>query len=268
MILDRSPAKASSAKDVQQLIAEAVLATVWNSTGSVSASMGNMFPRGRKRRAEAVTAVEGGSDALRPMRVRAGAVVDSTRGLEYYVSVVRDAHYRSLSAVLDMVDLTGGSNVNPLDEHSKKLKNRIEVCMFTLANQFNVRAQGVRIAPTKALSTGYMFGKGVYLSDMTSKFANYCYTSPSASQSCLLFCEVALGRLHDCFTADVSRLSKQIGIRIGHCPFSKLLFCSKGVDTTAPNVETHFKESKIGVAYLSHWSASDLCGDRKRPSAQ
>lgn len=57
-----------------------------------------------------MTAVEGGSDALRPMRVRAGAVVDSTRGLEYYVSVVRDAHYRSLSAVLDMVDLVRSSN--------------------------------------------------------------------------------------------------------------------------------------------------------------
>lgn len=87
------------------------------------------------------------------------------------------------------------------------------------------RAQGLRIAPPEAPSTGYMFGKGVYFSDMASKSANYCYTSPSASQGCLLLCEVALGKTHNCFTANASRLSKQFGSRKGNSgPFSCCCF--------------------------------------------
>ncbi|VDK42567.1 unnamed protein product [Taenia asiatica] len=186
---------------------------------------------------------------------------------------------------------TGGSDVNPLDEHYEKLKNRIEpldrdseefkrimeflrvthapthsnyalevLDIFSLSregeaerfktlnnrmmlwhgsrrtNWAGILAQGLRIAPPEAPSTGYMFGKGVYFSDMASKSANYCYTSPSAPQGCLLLCEVALGKTHDCFTANASRLSKQFGSR-------------KGVGATAPNVETYFKEPETGVVY-------------------
>ncbi|CDS36610.1 poly ADP ribose polymerase 1 [Echinococcus multilocularis] len=186
---------------------------------------------------------------------------------------------------------TGNSDVNPLDEHYAKLKNRIEpldrdseefkriteflrvthapthstytlevVDIFSLSregeaerfkaldnrmmlwhgsrrtNWAGILAQGLRIAPPEAPSTGYMFGKGVYFSDMASKSANYCYTSPSASQGCLLLCEVALGKTHDCFAANASRLSKQFGSR-------------KGVGATAPKVETYFKEPNSGVIY-------------------
>ncbi|KAL5965047.1 Poly ADP-ribose polymerase 1 [Taenia solium] len=186
---------------------------------------------------------------------------------------------------------TGDSDVNPLDEHYEKLKNRIEpldrnseefkrimeflrvthapthsnyalevLDIFSVSregeaerfktldnrmmlwhgshrtNWAGILAQGLRIAPPEAPSTGYMFGKGVYFSDMASKSANYCYTSPSAPQGCLLLCEVALGKTHDCFTANASRLSKQFGSR-------------KGVGATAPNVETYFKEPETGVIY-------------------
>lgn len=41
--------------------------------------------------------------------------------------------------------------------------------------------------------TGYMFGKGIYFADMSSKSANYCCTSRTAPVGLMLLCEVALG---------------------------------------------------------------------------
>lgn len=38
-----------------------------------------------------------------------------------------------------------------------------------------------------------MFGKGVYLADMSSKSANYCYSYISNNQALLLLCEAELG---------------------------------------------------------------------------
>jgi hypothetical protein len=37
--------------------------------------------------------------------------------------------------------------------------------------------QGLKVAPPEAPTTGYMFGKGVYFADMSSKSANYCFTN-------------------------------------------------------------------------------------------
>jgi hypothetical protein len=40
-----------------------------------------------------------------------------------------------------------------------------------LTNWVGIISQGLRIAPPEAPSTGYMFGKGVYFADMSSKSA-------------------------------------------------------------------------------------------------
>lgn len=56
-----------------------------------------------------------------------------------------------------------------------------------------ILSQGLRIAPPEAPATGYMFGKGVYLADMSSKSANYCYASMSNQTALLLLCEAELG---------------------------------------------------------------------------
>ena len=42
--------------------------------------------------------------------------------------------------------------------------------------------------------TGYMFGKGVYFANMSSKSANYCFASRTASKGVMLLCDVALGK--------------------------------------------------------------------------
>ncbi|ERN17083.1 hypothetical protein AMTR_s00044p00081650 [Amborella trichopoda] len=49
--------------------------------------------------------------------------------------------------------------------------------------------EGLRIAPPEAPVTGYMFGKGVYFSDMFSKSSNYCYSSHSSWAGVLLLCQ-------------------------------------------------------------------------------
>lgn len=56
-----------------------------------------------------------------------------------------------------------------------------------------ILSQGLRIAPPEAPVSGYMFGKGVYFADMSSKSANYCYHSISANMGLLLLCDVELG---------------------------------------------------------------------------
>ena len=43
-----------------------------------------------------------------------------------------------------------------------------------ISNYAGILGQGLRIAPPEAPVTGYMFGKGVYFADMSSKSANYC----------------------------------------------------------------------------------------------
>ena len=56
-----------------------------------------------------------------------------------------------------------------------------------------ILSQGLRIAPPEAPVSGYMFGKGIYLADMSSKSANYCCAHISDGTALLLLCEAELG---------------------------------------------------------------------------
>ncbi|KAK2033059.1 PARP-domain-containing protein [Colletotrichum zoysiae] len=62
-----------------------------------------------------------------------------------------------------------------------------------VTNFGGILSQGLRIAPPEAPVTGYMFGKGIYLADMSSKSANYCVSTSSGGQALLLLCEAELG---------------------------------------------------------------------------
>ncbi|GAB6018364.1 Poly [ADP-ribose] polymerase 2 [Chamberlinius hualienensis] len=59
-----------------------------------------------------------------------------------------------------------------------------------LSNVASILKQGLRIAPPEAPSTGYMFGKGIYFADRSSKSANYCFASSSSNVGILLLCQV------------------------------------------------------------------------------
>merc|ERR1719510_1127746 len=67
-----------------------------------------------------------------------------------------------------------------------------------MTNFVGILSQGLRIAPPEAPVTGYMFGKGVYFADMSSKSANYCRVDASSggTSALLLLCEVALGDMN------------------------------------------------------------------------
>jgi len=71
-----------------------------------------------------------------------------------------------------------------------------------LSNWAGILGQGLRIAPPEAPVTGYMFGKGVYFADMSSKSANYCWTNRTNNIGLLLICEVALGNPKKLVNAD------------------------------------------------------------------
>ncbi|KAG9518070.1 PARP-domain-containing protein, partial [Aureobasidium melanogenum] len=57
-----------------------------------------------------------------------------------------------------------------------------------------ILSQGLRIAPPEAPVNGYMFGKGIYLADMSSKSAGYCCPYQSDGHALLLLCEAELGK--------------------------------------------------------------------------
>ena len=61
-------------------------------------------------------------------------------------------------------------------------------------NYGGILSQGLRIAPPEAPVSGYMFGKGVYLADVSTKSAGYCAFSSSGSIGLLLLCEAELGK--------------------------------------------------------------------------
>ncbi|CAD2221900.1 Poly(ADP-ribose) polymerase, regulatory domain/Poly(ADP-ribose) polymerase catalytic domain containing protein, putative [Angomonas deanei] len=62
-----------------------------------------------------------------------------------------------------------------------------------MTNFVGILSNGLRIAPPEAPVTGYMFGKGIYFSDVSSKSANYCNTTRTSNTGLMLLCEVALG---------------------------------------------------------------------------
>lgn len=60
-----------------------------------------------------------------------------------------------------------------------------------VTNWLGILKEGLRIAPPEAPVTGYMFGKGVYFADVSSKSANYCCATKKKNEGLLLMCEVS-----------------------------------------------------------------------------
>ncbi|KAJ5581077.1 hypothetical protein N7450_007378 [Penicillium hetheringtonii] len=66
-----------------------------------------------------------------------------------------------------------------------------------------ILSQGLRIAPPEAPVNGYMFGKGVYLADTSTKSANYCCSHSSGNMGLLLLCDAELGDpMHKLYDSD------------------------------------------------------------------
>ncbi|KAG8455589.1 hypothetical protein GDO86_001694 [Hymenochirus boettgeri] len=80
-----------------------------------------------------------------------------------------------------------------------------------LTNWVGILSQGLRVAPPEAPVTGYMFGKGIYFADVSSKSANYCFTSHDKNVGILLLSEVALGECNELIAADYDAQKKLKG---------------------------------------------------------
>ncbi|KAM3603788.1 uncharacterized protein V6R79_002093 [Siganus canaliculatus] len=93
-----------------------------------------------------------------------------------------------------------------------------------MSNWVGILSQGLRVAPPEAPVTGYMFGKGIYFADMSSKSANYCFASQSNQTGLLLLCEVALGDCNELLDADY---------QANNLPAGK--HSTKGLGQTGPN---------------------------------
>ncbi|KAA3675832.1 poly [ADP-ribose] polymerase, partial [Paragonimus westermani] len=61
-----------------------------------------------------------------------------------------------------------------------------------LSNWVGILGRGLKIAPPEAPVTGYMFGKGIYFADSSSKSANYAYPTQKNNIGLLALCEVRL----------------------------------------------------------------------------
>uniref|UniRef100_A0AAQ4QMW5 Poly [ADP-ribose] polymerase n=1 Tax=Gasterosteus aculeatus aculeatus TaxID=481459 RepID=A0AAQ4QMW5_GASAC len=96
-----------------------------------------------------------------------------------------------------------------------------------LSNWVGILSQGLRVAPPEAPVTGYMFGKGIYFADMSSKSANYCFASQNNHVGLLLLCEVALGDSNELLDADYEA---------NNLPAGK--HSTKGLGRTGPHPQT------------------------------
>ncbi|KAG7525359.1 poly [ADP-ribose] polymerase 2 [Solea senegalensis] len=119
---------------------------------------------------------------------------------QYLQSTHAPTHQDYTMTVLDIfsVDREGESK-----NFLSKLHNRTLLWHGSrLSNWVGILSQGLRVAPPEAPVTGYMFGKGIYFADMSSKSANYCFANQHNHVGLLLLCEVALGDCHELLDAD------------------------------------------------------------------
>ncbi|KAL2419796.1 Poly [ADP-ribose] polymerase 2 [Exophiala dermatitidis] len=84
-------------------------------------------------------------------------------------------------------------NSSPYAKLGRKSDRRLLWHGSRCTNFGGILSQGLRIAPPEAPSSGYMFGKGVYLADMSSKSAGYCFHTNSGGTALLVLCEAELG---------------------------------------------------------------------------
>ncbi|KAL2068412.1 hypothetical protein VTL71DRAFT_16510 [Oculimacula yallundae] len=91
-----------------------------------------------------------------------------------------------------------------------------------------ILSQGLRIAPPEAPVSGYMFGKGIYLADMSSKSANYCCSHISNGHVLLLLCEAELG--------DPKQELTDASYTAGEDAKAKGMFSTWGMGMTGPKV--------------------------------
>jgi predicted DNA-binding WGR domain protein len=98
---------------------------------------------------------------------------------------------------LDVLDVLEADRSGERESFAKykHLKRQLLWHGSRTTNFAGIIGQGLRIAPPEAPVTGYMFGKGVYFADSSSKSANYCHCTKTQPFGVMALCDVALGEM-------------------------------------------------------------------------
>ncbi|XP_051778258.1 poly [ADP-ribose] polymerase 2 [Erpetoichthys calabaricus] len=113
---------------------------------------------------------------------------------------------------LTLLDVFKMEKQGEKDAFQQDIGNRILLWHGSrLSNWVGILTKGLRVAPPEAPVTGYMFGKGIYFADMSSKSANYCFANRQKNVGLLLLSEVALGECNELLAADYDAASLPSG---------------------------------------------------------
>uniref|UniRef100_A0A8C2CV44 Poly [ADP-ribose] polymerase n=1 Tax=Cyprinus carpio TaxID=7962 RepID=A0A8C2CV44_CYPCA len=119
---------------------------------------------------------------------------------KYLQSTPTPTHTDYTMTILDIFAL---EREGEKDSFCSELENKMLLWHGSrVSNWAGILSQGLRVAPPEAPVTGYMFGKGIYFADMSSKSANYCFANQKNNQGLLLLSEVALGNSNELVDAD------------------------------------------------------------------
>jgi poly [ADP-ribose] polymerase 2/3/4 len=115
--------------------------------------------------------------------------------LDYLMNTKGDTHYMKYEIEdIFRVDRDGEAERFEASPFSGPPIDRRLLWHGSRATNFGgILSQGLRIAPPEAPATGYMFDKGIYLADMSSKSAGYCFSYNTGNTGLLLLCEAELG---------------------------------------------------------------------------
>jgi hypothetical protein len=121
-------------------------------------------------------------------------------------------------------------------------------------NYLGIFSNGLKIAPPEAPSTGYLFGKGIYLADMFAKSINYCdeVTIDNKRYSYILLCEAALGEIYECYSNEYKETNpflnegyNSLKSKSANGPdFNKIFVCNNGIKIPLGNIISYPNENK------------------------
>jgi hypothetical protein len=132
--------------------------------------------------------------------------------IETFIENTRD-HYNL--KIIDMFELDrdGEKKIfNPLKLGNKKL-------LFhgsRFSNFPGILSNGLRIAPPEAPSSGYNYGKGIYLADFAGKSTPYSQPGLSNNEILLILCEAALGTPRELLRPDYNAANLPSGCHSTH----------------------------------------------------
>ncbi|MCJ1308028.1 hypothetical protein MMC25_001678 [Agyrium rufum] len=115
---------------------------------------------------------------------------------DYLIKSHGSTHYMKMNLEeIFRIERTGEGERFNKSPYAKKAGDRRMLWHGSRATNFGgILSQGLRIAPPEAPVSGYMFGKGIYLADISSKSAGYTSYHNSGGIGLLLLCEAELGK--------------------------------------------------------------------------